>query len=198
MPVVSGRKRHGRSRCTVQGGVVLLEALVSIVILAIAVLGLLGVQMRTLAETQTGVRRAQAVRLIEDLAERIKSNPEGFMQLSNFVGGFDRPAGADADCRAARCTSEQLARWDVDQWRASVAATLPLGQAAVFGSSDETATGTRRQLGIVVGWRANERWRENDTPEGVEAYRKPFRIATRDANIACPDALICHVTYVQP
>src|SRR2546429_3388547 len=34
-----------------------------------------GTQMRTLTDTQTTVRRAQAIRLIEDLGERMKVNP---------------------------------------------------------------------------------------------------------------------------
>ena len=37
-----------------QRGFSLIEALVSIVILALGILGILGVQMRTLADTQTG------------------------------------------------------------------------------------------------------------------------------------------------
>lgn len=189
------RVRRSSSR---QRGVTLLEALVSIVILAIAVLGMLGVQMRTLAETQTGVRRAQSVRLIEDLAERIKANPDGFAQLSNFVGGFTSTTTATVQCDAAVCTPTELAQWDIDKWRAAVAETLPLGKAAVFTSTDETTVGQQRQLGIVVGWRANERSREGESAADIAAYQLPFAISTGAANVACPTGLICHVTYVQP
>ena len=58
-----------------QRGFSLIESLVAVVVMALGILGILGVQMRTLADTQTGVRRAQAIRLIEDLSERIKLNP---------------------------------------------------------------------------------------------------------------------------
>lgn len=182
-----------------QTGFVLLEALVSIVILAVAVLGMLGVQLRTLAETQTGVRRAQAVRLIEDLAERVKSNPEGFAQMSTFVGGFNAvaPPGSKK-CNAMACNPAQLAQWDIDQWRAAVAQTLPLGQAAVFTSTDETVVGLQRQLGVVVGWRANESKRQGESTSDSEAYAKPFLLNTGAAKVDCPATLICHVTYVQP
>ena len=44
-----------------QRGVSLIESLVAIVVTALGILGILGVQMRTLADTQTGVRRAQAI-----------------------------------------------------------------------------------------------------------------------------------------
>ena len=53
-----------------QRGITLIESLVAIVIAALGILGIVGVQMRTLADTQTTVRRAQAIRLIEDLAGR--------------------------------------------------------------------------------------------------------------------------------
>ena len=53
-------KRHQR-------GITLIESLAAIVVMALGVLGILGVQMRTLADSQTSVRRAQAVRLIEKL-----------------------------------------------------------------------------------------------------------------------------------
>ena len=49
-----------------QRGISLIESLVAIVVMALGILGILGVQMRTLADTQTGVRRAHAIRLIED------------------------------------------------------------------------------------------------------------------------------------
>ena len=42
-----------------QRGITLLESLVAIVVMALGILGILGVQMRTLSDTQTGVRRAQ-------------------------------------------------------------------------------------------------------------------------------------------
>ena len=54
-----------------QRGIALIESLVAIVITALGILGILGVQMRTLADTSTTVRRAQAIRLIEDLGERM-------------------------------------------------------------------------------------------------------------------------------
>ena len=58
-----------------QRGVTLLESMIAIVLVALGVLGILGVQLRTLSDTQTAVRRAQAIRLIEDLSERMKANP---------------------------------------------------------------------------------------------------------------------------
>ncbi|HRN05700.1 MAG TPA: prepilin-type N-terminal cleavage/methylation domain-containing protein, partial [Ottowia sp.] len=46
-----------------QRGVTLIESLVALVVVAVALFGILGIQMRTLVDTQSGVRRAQAIRL---------------------------------------------------------------------------------------------------------------------------------------
>ena len=47
-----------------QRGIALIEALIAILIIALGILGVMGVQMRTLSDTQTGVRPAQAIPLI--------------------------------------------------------------------------------------------------------------------------------------
>ena len=183
--------RHGQRR-TRERGATLLEALVSILVLAIGVLGLLGVQLGTLAETQSSVRRAQTVRLIENLAERVKSNPGGFQQLSAFTSDWpDAPKGAD--CRAASCTAVQLAAWDVQEWRTAVQAALPNAQAKIFFSPDEDADpANRRQLGVMVGWRVNERKSDAADPK----FKSPFEVTA--GAVKCPDNLICHVVYIQP
>ena len=54
-----------------QRGITLIESLVAIVIMALGILGILGVQMRTLADTQTGVRRAQAVPIRKPLGRSL-------------------------------------------------------------------------------------------------------------------------------
>ena len=68
-----------------QRGITLLESLIAIVVMALGILGIVGVQMRTLADTQTTVRRAQAIRLIEDLSERMKVNPNSLADISGYV-----------------------------------------------------------------------------------------------------------------
>ncbi len=73
-----------------QRGISLIESMVAIVVMALGILGILGVQMRTLADTQTGVRRAQAIRLIEDLSERMKVNPNALGSLGNYTTGWGR------------------------------------------------------------------------------------------------------------
>lgn len=188
------RRSGGRPTSTrrMQSGLTLLESLVALVVLAIAVLSLLAIQMRTLADARTGVYRAQAVRTIEDLGERIKSNPEGFKALADYVSEGASSAASSPDCENAPCTPEQLAHWDLAAWRENAARRLPGGQALTFLSSQE-AEGSQRQLGVMLAWRANEYRASSD-------YTDVFQISSSQVptDVACPANLICHLVYVQP
>ena len=178
-----------------QRGSTLLESLVSMLVLTVGVLSLATVQLRTLAETQTSVRRSQAIRAIEDLAERIKANPDGFGQLraGSYASGWDADiAPADDGCSSHPCTPAELARSDVRSWKQHLAETLPLSSASVFTSTDGIVDAADiRQLGVMVGWRANERAHFDDN-----SYTAAFRVSA--AGIECPEELICHLAYVQP
>jgi type IV pilus assembly protein PilV len=181
-----------RRPATGQRGVTLLESLVSILILAVGVLAILWVQVRTLAETQTSARRAQAVRAIEDLGERVKSNPDAFAQLKDYTADWEVGKAPEADCRAKACNAAQLAARDLWEWKVEIAQRLPLGKATVFLSSDEDPD-NKRQLGVMVGWRSNERF---DGKGYLEPLAQP---APGAAGIpSCPAGLICHLVYVQP
>lgn len=186
-----------------QRGLALIESLVAIVVLSLGGLALLGIQLRTLNDTQASVRRAQAVRLIEDLSERIKVSPNGLAGLGSYQTGWDDTLSASTDCSTAACDSAQLASHDLKQWKDSVAALLPLGKATVFLAGDEsnaTLAPNRRQLGVMIGWRENERQKEGESNSDREALKWPFTnaVSTGSAKVQCPAGLICHLQYISP
>lgn len=169
-----------------QVGISLLESLVSLFILALGVLGLLSVQLRTMTETQTSGNRIIATRLADDLFERMKTNPSGWAAVGQYAN--PNPM-VTSNCAVATCSPGQKANWDLVQWRALVATTLPLGQGFSFVSPIDA-----RQLGVMIGWRANER-------TGTADYVAPFTSTVISAGVtvaACPATLICHVAYAQP
>jgi len=178
----------------------LIESLVALTILAVAVLAMLGVQLRTLVETRTSAHRAHAVRLIDDLAERIGANPQGAAQAAIYIGDFTAKAPAPPRCDQRACDPAELARWDMAEWRDAVAQSLPQGQAAVFAVPEADASGTAaaRQFGLVIGWSANEDLHGNTDDAQTQALRTPFVVDTGSAAVKCPSGLICHVAYVQP
>lgn len=165
-------------------GSALLEALISMVILALGALALLGMQLRTLSETQTGTGRMQAVKLIEDIAERIKANPGTFAERGNYVLAWGAAPVALANCAATACTPVQLASWDLNRWKQSVINTMSSGDATIFVLASDPS-----QLGVVIAWRANEKssnadyLRVQDLGQAIPA--------------ACPADKICHLVFVK-
>lgn len=181
-----------------QRGVSLIESLVAIVVMALGILGILGVQMRTLSDTQTGVRRAQAIRLIEDLSEHMKIHPNALGSINSYVIGWRTGAPPTAPAgklciTSTACTHEEFAAYDLREWKRSVERALPLGDANVFIAPDEPTAGSQRQLGVLIRWRENER----DTSA---AYKNDLDTASAALGgtgaPACGAGFTCHLQYI--
>lgn len=184
------RKRRGMRR---QRGISLIESLIAMVVMALGILGIVGVQMRTLTDTQSGVRRAQAIRLIDDLGERLQNNPDALNNLSTYTTS----PGASTDCAAGACTPAQLAVFDIRQWRLNVTAALPGGSATVF-----VPKGGARQLGVMIGWNET-RFNSSGTlgnDAQTTALNAPLKVTGTNAagELNCPDGQSCHIQYLQP
>lgn len=169
-------------------GISLLEVLVSIFILTIATLALLHVQMASLANASDAVYRSQAIRLIEDLSERVKSNPLGVQAYPSFKSGFSKAAPNFTAC-TQNCRGEQLAQSDRDDFLSQVHRQLPGGQAAIF-----TSTTDAQQLGVMVGWTESKLTSQSPV-NGIDALA--IAPALTPAGIACPNTLRCHLVYLQ-
>ena len=188
-----------------QSGLSLLESLVALVVLALGVMGLAGVQTRLLVETRTANSRAVAVQLIDDLTNRMALNRYAAVgkpqlatansQFSNSSYAFARSditsltAPVQSDCITLICTAAQLAAVDLFAWRTAVNAALPGAQTSVTQLSPINSD--PRQLAIAIAWPANERT-TNTT------YQAPFSVTATNSTVTCPSGLICHVVYVQP
>lgn len=177
-----------------QRGFALIESLIAMVVMALGILGVVGVLMRTLTDTQAGVRRAQAIQLIEDLGERLQNSPDAIGNLSTYTSA---PTSA-ADCSSAACSPADLAKADIKQWRSMVANTLPDGSATVF-----IPKGGSRQLGVMISWAENRFSTTGSGPTTAEktALNTPLAVSGTDAAdtaIACSTGHLCHLQYIQP
>lgn len=187
-----------------QTGITLIESLVAVVIAALGILGILGLQMRTLADTQTGVRRAQAIRLIEDFSERTRSNPNSLGQIDRYVSGWDHSPPSPpstTDCATTECDTAQMAAYNLAQWKAAVAQLLPLGKANIFiaqnkaggqgspAAGSAAVAGDQRQLGIMISWRENEK-------SSTAGYKNPIGVGSEGGDLDCPANSTCHLQYI--
>jgi type IV pilus assembly protein PilV len=189
-----------------QKGLTLIEALVALVILALGVLGLAGVQTRLLVESRTTNSRALAIGLIDDLSNRMLLNRDAAIgkpisptnatlvpSAYTLAWSGDPAAAADpTDCRdnANQCTGAQLATYDLMAWRRAVAVVFPGGQATVFNSAND-----QRQIGIAIAWPENERKLGTTADDDLAKSQMSINAAS---GITCPNTLICHFVYVQP
>ncbi|MDG2175707.1 MAG: type IV pilus modification protein PilV [Gammaproteobacteria bacterium] len=111
-----------------QLGSSMIEVLVSMIVLAVGILGISAMQAATLKNHQNSYLRTQAVFHSLDIVERMRSNEAGIA-----AGNYNNPAGAfTSSCQAAAgCTVSQMALNDVAIWEASVTLNMPLGVGAV-------------------------------------------------------------------
>ena len=183
-----------------QRGISLIESLIALVVAALGILGVVGVQMRTLTDTSTTVRRAQAIRLIEDLSERLKVNPNALTILSSYESGFGATVSQPANkCTAdPGCTNAQQAAFDVATWKETVKNSLPAGEASIFIAPGETAESNRRQLGVMVAWRENEReGTKTDDIDATKVRDKDNKLQSATGNaVNCPADKTCHLQYI--
>jgi len=110
-------------------GFTLLEVLVTLVVIAVALLGTAGLQTYAMKVHQGGQFRTQAVILGLDLLERIEANNE-----AAIVGAYAAdplPTVAPVDCFGSACSPTDLATYDLVQVGAKLAQALPNGNATV-------------------------------------------------------------------
>lgn len=185
-----------------QQGITLLESLIAILVSALGILGILGVQMRTLSDTQTSVRRGQAIRLIEDLGERMRVNPNALISINSYISGYTPPEANESkvtvSCQSSACTPLQQAEHDLQQWKTAVQQNLPTGQSSIFLAPGETVDANRRQVGVMIAWRENER--ADTKTDAIDASQVrnsdgSFSAGTDDDN-ACPEGFTCHLQYL--
>lgn len=179
----------------VQRGFALLESLIAIVVMALGILGILGLQMRTLTNTQTSLYRAQAIRLTEDLNERLMANPNAFLSTTDYLTGWENTPTSQVDCNTTACGHTELAGFDIEQWKAQVRNTLPNGDASVFYAEDEVLEDNRRQLGVMISWRENEIIDKESKDAG--SYLNPLNASTGSGKaMSCPENQTCHLQFI--
>jgi len=190
-----------------QHGFALIEALVSLVILALGVLGLAAVQARMLVETRTTNSRAVAIRLIGELNERMQLNPTGANpptipvgSLSAYSDGspatFQGKVTVSKDCTTdGPCDPATQAAYDVATWRNNIASSLMGGRASIWQISP-------RQLQVVVAWQANENTKTTLSDAAANAASQKvvqeMSITATAAGNTCglSTDTICHIDFI--
>lgn len=111
-------------------GFTLIEVLVAVIILAMGLIGLAGLQANGLANNQTAYNRSQASQLAYDMADRMRSNtPVANSYVAATAAGVIPacPNGTNNPCTACTtttnfCTQAQMVAKDVYEWKSALGA----------------------------------------------------------------------------
>jgi type IV pilus assembly protein PilV len=114
-----------------QTGFTLIEAMVSLVVLAVGMLGIAAMYIESIRSGHMSVSYTNAVMLTTDMADRIRANSLG---LNGYIGAGNGNgiAGGNNNCvnGAADCTAGQMAADDLFWWYESVKNLMPVGRSA--------------------------------------------------------------------
>lgn len=110
-------------------GFTLIEVLVSLFILALGLLGMTALQTESLKYNYAAFTDSQAQFLLSDMAERIRANSGNNTYLMTYTEVI---APVTVDCALTTCNGNQMALWDMTQWRNTVALTLPQGETQIL------------------------------------------------------------------
>lgn len=108
-------------------GFTLIEVLVALLIFAIGMLGLAGLQLKAHQSSSFAHGRTNATLAVSGLAERMRSNLTA-VTAGNYVydSGTGLPAPVPNCNLAAGCTAVQMANNDIRQWLLELNETLPV------------------------------------------------------------------------
>ena len=131
-------------------GFTLIEVLISIVVLAVGLLGLAGLQSTSLRNNLSAYNRSQATLLAYDLADRMRANIAG---KATYTSILPDAATAKTNCLptnmpASGCSPTEMAENDLFEWNRNLVATsvlhlgLPLGAGTIVETNPSTGVYT--------------------------------------------------------
>lgn len=136
-----------------QRGTSLIEVLVTIVILAIGLLGLAGLQSRLQASEMESYQRAQALVLLNDMASRIEANRANAASYAT-AAPTSAPLGAGMTCPVAGTSqlSKDAAEWCQALQGAAETSGGGMVGAMVGGRGCVETTATPGEYLVTVAW----------------------------------------------
>lgn len=152
-------KRPGRQR-----GMTLIEILVTVLVLAVGLLGMASLTVGSLKNNQGAFLRTQATILAYDMADRMRSNTA--QAISGSYDGKTTNATITApSCIANGCSGADRVDADIFAWKQQIEgangnmAMLPGGEGSISGTGGGGATVAGTTFTITITWK-EDRWDE--------------------------------------
>lgn len=156
----------GNIQRSLQNGFSLIEVLVSIVIIAVGILGIAGLQVISIQQNRSALVRAEATKYAADILDRARVNKG----LDYAPVALTTDPTAPTDCRLGLCNQTQMKDFDVNYWKCSInhknsagavfAACTGLG----FAAADNFIPGGQGGIAITADsvYEVTVRWKEDE------------------------------------
>jgi type IV pilus assembly protein PilV len=135
-----------------QLGASMIEVLVSLAVVAFGLLGLAGLQARSMSFQKDSFDRKAAAEMVAQLAERVRANYDGF-KAGNYNLTFKDTDGLDPIPVCGdplNCTPAEAAARDWAMWRVDLRRRLPVSAAFL------TAPANSSQITLVMAWQEGQ------------------------------------------
>jgi len=147
-------------------GFTLIEVLITMFVIAIALLGTAALQAYAMKINQGGQFRGQAVLLGVDLLERIEANNPAAIK-GQYVAVLPDTAKAP-DCISSPCSADQMAAYDLGEFQEALQQQLPDTSATITFTGAGPYTYT-----VQISWRERA-YRAKSTKSASDAQTEAF------------------------
>jgi type IV pilus assembly protein PilV len=143
-----------------QAGFTLIEVLIALLVLSIGLLGLAFLQGQGVKFNTDAYNRSQASLLAYDIMDRMRANRSAVgkdhydastQSKAAAAKARDCSGGASCNCYSSVCSITNLARFDLAEWYALQAATLPPDS-----SNLSTITRSGTEVTVVMRWKERD------------------------------------------
>ena len=133
-----------------------------LVLLAVGLLGVAGLQVTGIKFTHNANLRYQAMLQAVDMADRMRANQAGVT-----TGAYDNLSGTgtNPNCVANRCSARQMAQTDRFEWNTANLRLLPQGAGTVVRNGNFYV--------ITIGWLEKEGFGAADSQQQVQMRVEP-------------------------
>lgn len=161
-----------------QAGFSMTEVLISVLVLAVGVIGAAGMQLTALRTSQQSAFQTTALQLASEMADEMRANDSQmkltdknnpFLDLDYQSTSEDGAAAPGKSCYVDKCDGAELAAFNISEWKKKIKSSLPAGRARICRDSspwdastkalswDCTAgSGNSGSLVIKIGWQEKD------------------------------------------
>jgi type IV pilus assembly protein PilV len=126
-----------------RNGFSLIEVLVSMLVLALGVIGAAGMQLTAMRTTQQSEFQTLALQLAAEMADKMRANDSQmkkaganpFLAVNYQSATEGEPPAPGKLCYATECNGEDLAEFDIYEWKKRVKTVLPGGRVLICRDS---------------------------------------------------------------